>query len=95
MVRKDDPCASKQVGITVDCDKVTTAQAEGCGTTQSSPGIVKMLMLPLGKDKEGRMGRSRLGQVPTGRDTIRAHITSQTGTDKRKRRRGPAVSICR
>ena len=41
------------------------------------------------------MGRSRLGQVPTGRDTIRAHITSQTGTDKRKGRRGPAVSICR
>lgn len=70
--------------ITTESDKVTVAQAEGGGTTQSSPGRAKMLMLPLRKGREGRIGRIRPERVPTGQDTIRAHITSQTGTDGRK-----------
>lgn len=56
--QKDNPWTSKWVGITVDHDIVTAAQAEGCGTTLSSPGRAKILLLPLGKDREGRLGRS-------------------------------------
>lgn len=56
-------------------DKVTPAQAGGCGTIQSSPGTGKTLMLPLTKDREGRIGRSRLGQVP--RDQMLSETTYQ------------------
>lgn len=59
--KKDNPWTSKWAGITVDHDIVTAAQDEGCGTTPSSPGRAKILLLPMGKDREGRLGRSGAG----------------------------------
>ena len=63
------------MGVTKGHDKVTLAQAGGCGTTHSSPGKAKMLMLPLIKDRVGQLGRSRLGPVPC--DQMLLETTSQ------------------
>lgn len=74
---------SQSRGIIMDHEKVTPAQAGGCGTTLSCPGRVKMLLPPLRKDREGRMGRSRLGEYHRTGCYQNQH-TRQIGTDGQK-----------
>lgn len=93
--QKDNPWTSKWVGITVDHDIVTAAQAEGCGTTLSSPGRAKILLLPLGKDREGRLGRSGGGEGPgTHRLGHYQRPHYQPNRNSWEGRRSPVISIC-